>query len=455
MHLLGTASLDALAGYTGQSRSQTPTHTWNTRPLTVAEVGGVVADDRSAAEVVLGGLSREPVTTFAAVDDPWVLDRRLCAERDEHLGVLATAPPDLRTSLGAARAAAERSSRFVERATGDLERAEANLAGFGPLSGLRRSGRTQRSGAEHALTRAAERLASARVERRASEHKLAELEAAEAKRLRFVADDGWRVERVRAINAELDRHWAAATLAAVRQDDLLAFGIDRLRSARAVAADDLAAYRASLPPDRSAAITEASRTLAAAEQDLRGSRAELVQRRRRLELAAERHWGRRDKAAVATATTGVEHAEVAVTAAEATERDARCRLDAEASSQLRRETALGATEARRTELTHALAEIDAALDDTRAQRVTELSTEAIVPAHVAAVLGEMPSDPGARQVWCGLGYRIESYETAIPTPSATRASGAWWPPSAPVRPSGGCPILNGTTWRATSATGPS
>ena len=414
VHLLGTASLDALAGYTGQSRSQVPTHTWNTRPLAVAEVGGEVADDRSAAEVVLGALSREPVTTFAAADDPWLLDRRLCAERTEHLAVLATAPPDLRTSLGLARVAAERSARLVERAAGERERAEAHLAGLGPLSGLRRSGRTQRAGAEHARARAAERLASARAEQRASEHKRAELEAAEARRARFEADNGWRVDRVGAIDAELDRHWAAATLAAVRQDDPLAFGIDRLRAARAVAAADLAAYRAGLPPDRSAAVAEARRTLATAEQALRHSRAEQVQRRHGLELATERHWGRRDKVAMATALKAVERAESAVTAAEACERDARSRLDAEASNQLRRDTALGATEASRTELTHVLDELDAALDDTRAQRVAALSAQAIVPAHLAAVLGKVPPDPGARQVWCGLAGRVESYRDRHP-----------------------------------------
>lgn len=423
VHLLGTASLDALAGYTGQSRSQAPTHTWNTRPLAVAEVGGVVADDRSAAEVVLGALSREPVTTFAAADDPWVLDRRLGAERDEHLAVLATAAPDLRTSLGVARAAAERSALLVGRATGDLERAEDHVAGFGPLSGLRRSGRTQRSNAEHALARAAERLESARVERRTSERQLAWLEAGEAERRRFVADNGWRAERVRAIDAELDRHWVTATLAAVRQDDPLAFGIDRLRSARAVAAADLAAYRAGLPPDRSAAVTEATRTLSAAEQKLRQSRAELVQRRQRLELATERHWGRRDTQAIAQASRAVERAQSAVTAAEAVERDARSRLDAEASSQLRLEAALGATEARRSELTQAVAELDAALDDTRAQRVAELSAEAVVPAHLAAVLGEVPSDPRARQVWCGLACRIESYRDRHPEALGHEAHG--------------------------------
>jgi hypothetical protein len=47
--LIRTASLDALVGYTGQSRGRAPTHTWNTRPLAVADHGGLVADGRNAA----------------------------------------------------------------------------------------------------------------------------------------------------------------------------------------------------------------------------------------------------------------------------------------------------------------------------------------------------------------------------------------------------------------------
>ena len=42
-HLLGSAALDAYRGYTGQSRSRQPTHTWNTARVAVVDHGGVFA----------------------------------------------------------------------------------------------------------------------------------------------------------------------------------------------------------------------------------------------------------------------------------------------------------------------------------------------------------------------------------------------------------------------------
>ncbi|MGH9282083.1 MAG: hypothetical protein ACRD0S_04015, partial [Acidimicrobiales bacterium] len=414
VHLLGTASLDALVGYTGQSRGRAPTHTWNTRPLVVADHGGLAADDRSATEVVLAGLSREPVTTFAAADDPWMVDALLVAERDEHVGVLAGAPPDPARSLDQERARAERDARIFATASDELERAEARLAAFGPLTSLRRSGRAERGHAEHTLARARDGLDRARSCRRVSERRVAELEAAEAIRARFDADNAWRVARVTAIDAELDRHWSSATLAAVRQDDPLAFGIERLRAARATYAADLDAYRAALPPDRSAAVVEARRRLGDREQCLREARCGLEDRRHGLAVASERHWGRRDKGAVERAQRALQQAEDAVAADVRSEQTARLRLDAEASNERKRAKALAATEPQRTELTEALAELDAALDDTRAQRVAALSGEAIVPAHLVAVLGGPPGDAAGRQAWCGLACRIESYRDRHP-----------------------------------------
>ena len=51
-HLLGSSALDAYRGYTGQSRSRQPTHTWNTARVTVIDHGGSLADPREAAEQV-------------------------------------------------------------------------------------------------------------------------------------------------------------------------------------------------------------------------------------------------------------------------------------------------------------------------------------------------------------------------------------------------------------------
>ncbi|MGH9177909.1 MAG: AAA family ATPase, partial [Acidimicrobiales bacterium] len=363
VHLLGSGALDALVGYTGQSRGRAPTHTWNTRPLAVVEVGGLPADDRSATEVVLAALSREPVTTFAAVDDPWILHARLDAEREEHLEVLRTLPPDLRISLGQARSAAERAGATVEAADADLAGAEARLGRCGPLADLRRSARLERSQAEAGLDRARQRLQAARAERRQAEERVVALAAGEARRVAFVADNAWRFERVRAINAHLDRHWGAATLAAVRQDDPLAFGIERLREARATYAADLHRLDAGLPHDRTTAISQAKGELTDAEQDLRQAQRGAAQARRALEVASQRHWGRRDKPAVERCGRAVVRADEAVAAAVEVEHEVKTRLSAAMAAQRERARAMEAVAPQRAELREALGELDAALDD--------------------------------------------------------------------------------------------
>ena len=414
VHLLGSASLDALVGYTGQSRGRAPTHTWNTRPLAVVEVGGVPADDRSAAEVVLAGLNREPVTTFAAVDDPWILHARLDAEREAHLEVLRTAPPDLRASLHAARAEAERAARLVATATADLEGAEARLGDFRPLAGLRRSGRLERDRAERAVAEATERLGQVRAERRRADGRVVDLEANEARRLAFVAESAGRFERVAAINAELDRHWSTATLAAVRQNDPLAFGIDRLRAARTTYAANLARLDNRLPSDRSHAISQAERELAAAEQELRHARLVATAARRDLDVASQRRWGRRDKPALERCRRAVERAEATVTRAVAAEGGARRGLEAEMAAQRERVAAMEAVAPQRAELGQALGELDAALDDTREARVATMAAAPLAPSHLAEVLGDPPADGVGRAAWCGLAYRVEAYRDRHP-----------------------------------------
>ena len=95
VHLLATPNLDRLIGYVGQSRGQRPTHTWNTTPERSGEEhGNVVLDPRQPAEQILAAVGRVPERRFAAGDDPFVLDRQLRAERDEHETAFAAAPPD-------------------------------------------------------------------------------------------------------------------------------------------------------------------------------------------------------------------------------------------------------------------------------------------------------------------------------------------------------------------------
>jgi len=83
-HLLGSSTLDAYRGYTGQSRSRQPTHTWNTAPVAVVDHGGVLADRRDPAMQVAEALGRQPDPSLAARSDPWILDRELRDRIAEH-----------------------------------------------------------------------------------------------------------------------------------------------------------------------------------------------------------------------------------------------------------------------------------------------------------------------------------------------------------------------------------
>src|SRR5215218_9991458 len=68
VHLLGTAALDAYRGYTAQSRSIQPTHTWNTVTLPTVDFGGRLAHQPDPDRQVAVALSRIPETTMAAVN---------------------------------------------------------------------------------------------------------------------------------------------------------------------------------------------------------------------------------------------------------------------------------------------------------------------------------------------------------------------------------------------------
>ena len=68
----------------------------------------------------------------------------------------------------------------------------------------------------------------------------------------------------------------------------------------------------------------------------------------------------------------------------------------------------------RAELTKALRELDAALDDTRAARVAAMAAEPLAPGHLAGLLGDPPTQPAGRAAWCGIAYRVESYRDRHP-----------------------------------------
>ena len=416
VHLLGTGSLDALSGYVGQSRSRQPTHTWNTRAVPALDHGGVLADDRDGAQLVLAALGREPDVTFAAADDAWPVHRRLVGERAEHEAVLARCPVDRsRERQGLVDALHHQKHRLAE-AERELQAAQEALRALGPLRRVRSSGRV-------AHARAEDRLADARVlDRRrrelakADEH-LASHTAHQGDRKAFLAREGWRSERIRAIGDELAHHWAPVVLAAVRADDPLAFGIDRLRAARTTYGADLDRLLRSLPPDRMDAVERARREAVSASAGLAKAWVERAEVTAVAEQARERHWGRRDREAVERAEGRVWDAERAMSGAVEREREARRLAKTETEAQRAREQALRDNRGAMTELEGAVADIDGALDHTRPDRVLAMLRAEESPKYLTDVLGAVPETVAGQQAWCGLAWEIESYRDAHPTAS--------------------------------------
>lgn len=259
VHLLATPNLDRLTTYVGQSRGRRPTHTWNTaREPSGEEHGNVVIDPRSPDEQVLAAAARVPDRTFAALDDPFVLDRRLQAERAEHQAALAAGPPDV--SLTAARHAAslERREQEARAVWDELRGIDRRLARTGGLRQLRPETRRTHAALLAARDAASDRLESFQEQLRTDRALAARLDAAADEHRRWAAANQWRHDEIGRIDRQLADHWTDTVLAAVREDDPLAYGLDRLRQARAVlsarqgddAERDLAAVTEALGSER-------------------------------------------------------------------------------------------------------------------------------------------------------------------------------------------------------------
>ena len=143
MPFAGQRRLDAYRGYTGQSRSRRPTHTWNITKIAVVDHGGTLADRRDAGEQVADALARQPDPSLAARSDPWTLDRQLRELIAEHERVLAGRPLDRHEALAAATDEM-RSARSRLATWTPLSPQRSQLDGQGPLAGLSRHGRDQR-----------------------------------------------------------------------------------------------------------------------------------------------------------------------------------------------------------------------------------------------------------------------------------------------------------------------
>ncbi len=406
VHLLGTPALDRFSGYVGQSRGQLPTHTWNTRPDCDHPLS-LVADDRSPGEAVRDAMRRDQPKTFAACDDPWVLDRKLGGERAAHMAVVATRPPDRRAELERARNHVERAAQERHWATQGLIGREDERARLGPRTRLRRGGRHNIIRHDQAVAHAHQRLQQSERALHDTRLDAIRVEAAVADRVAWGRQHRWRLERVAEIDDQLSHHWADVVLRAVRADDPLAFGIDHLRDARAVYRADLHDISDALPDDRRHALQQAEADLHHHEHNLRDAEREITRAQSALDAAHQRRWGRRDTDAIARAEARLTTARRNHERAAEQVTHVRARTDQERDAVRAWHTATRATAADQARLTNCINDLDAALAATRPERV---AAAALDPRNkLWQVLGPPPATRGGLAAWCGITERIEDW----------------------------------------------
>ena len=262
--MLGTIALDHASGYVGQSRGRQPTHTWNVAPERAEDHGRHLAGHRSAAEQVHDALARQPDHTFAARDDPWLLDRVLSAERAEHQRIIATRPPfDPRRARTRRREPKPRAESELDGARAFHDGATQRLHDIGGIARLRRTGREAHAHTEAEVRRTTQWLRAAERAHAIAESTFGEHEHDAAAREAWDHEHGWRLERVTDIRRELRQYWANAVLDAARNGDALAYGPEQLpRRTRATFDAEL----------RQLARPSARRTSVTAANDLAGLR---------------------------------------------------------------------------------------------------------------------------------------------------------------------------------------
>ena len=405
-HLLGSAALDAYRGYTGQSRSRQPTHTWNTKPLVTVDHGGILADQRDPAEVVAQALARQPDPTLAARSDPWTLDRQLTDQIAEHQRVLAGRPADPHQALAAALKQLAPADAWLANMDAVAAYSASRLDSQGTLAGLSRRGRTERRDLRESLAVDRQQAQEAKDKRDETAARVAALQRDRDVLERFERAEGWRREDIGRLHDQLDDHWARVVAACVRADCPLAFGVGKLRHARATTASGVTQLDAQVPPDRGEEWHQARRQLPdlirarhEAEQALTASQANL-------EAASRRRWGRHDHDAIAAAQAKVDIGEQRLQQALTAESDLRDRVAAIASHQQQRQRVITDSAPRGQEFAATLAQLDAALDHTRPQRVRALADQP--PAHQVQRLGEPPRSAAGRAVWCHHALPIEA-----------------------------------------------
>ncbi|MDA8044806.1 MAG: AAA family ATPase [Actinomycetota bacterium] len=405
-HLLGSAALDAYRGYTGQSRSRQPTHTWNTTLVGVVDHGGILADGRDGAEQVADALSRHPDPSLAARSDPWTLDRKLRELIAEHERILSGRPGDRQDALVAAGTELLSARRRMAGLDDAAARRAAELDALGALAGLSRGGRDQRRRLQEQLDRDTERAAAARDRHEQIAARVRQLQREQDAYERFEKAEGWRREDLARLGHQLDHHWAQVVAACVGADDPLAYGIDKLRHARTTIDGDRHQIDAGIPDDRADQWQQARRQLPDLIRQRHQAEQRLADSRTRLEDAGRRRWGRHDHHAIADAQAHVGAAERRLEQAVDAEGQHRERLAALAEHQQHRRQHIADVTPQRRQLDSTLAQIDAALDHSRPDRVADLADSP--PQHLVARIGPPPQSAAGRAVWCHHALDIEA-----------------------------------------------
>jgi conjugative relaxase-like TrwC/TraI family protein len=406
-HLLGSGALDAYRGYTGQSRSRYPTHTWNTTPVDEGDHGGRLADRRTAHQHVAVALARVPDTTMAAGDDPWPLDRQLRATISAHHAVLDRQPPDRTEALGVARHAVAVAHGDLARARRRLAQTRSDLDRLGPFRSLTRTGRAGHHQLEGRLGADQQNVIEAAGVLAQAEHRVERLEHDQHRHDDFEQTEGWRRHAIATSVERLENHWTAVALACCGADQPLAFGVEPLRLAHQRLTGHIARLDASVPGDRDGERRAARTRLTETVQQRRTAQDDLADAQSHHDRVSRQRWPRRDPAAIGAAADHLHHAQHRLERARHTETDAVARLEELDVHQDERRRALHATAPQRAELTRHLALIDTSLEQTRPERVLA-ALDRPASWHVA-LLGPVPASRTARAVWCDGAYRIETH----------------------------------------------
>ncbi len=320
--------------------------------------------------------------------------------------MLTARPSDRREALVAATKDLQAAESWLADMDAVASHTAGQLAAVGALAGLTRRGREQRRLLQDRLASDVERAAAAKDNFKGLAGRTSRFRGEQDVFDRFEAAEGWRRDDISRLRDRLDHHWAAVVAACVQADDPLAYGVDKLRHARATTVGDLRHLDAAAPVDRAAEHDDAHCRLADAYRARQQAEKALGSARAAFDESGRRRWGRKDEQEAAPAKAGVVFAEQRLERAAGVEGKLRERFVSLARHQQERQQTLTAADTGRKQLEAALAQFDAALDHTRAGRVRALAEDP--PAHLVERLGPVPTSPAGRAVWCHHALGIEA-----------------------------------------------